>query len=103
MWLLASALLQLEGNRGSLRCNVESCNADLGSARGSRDGIDGALVGVFLFSPLDGAMIDGIETGSGIAMGAATLGRRAYVMSNGGQMLGLYVSPPPGAIVAKPR
>src|SRR5205085_2364870 len=33
--------------------------------------------GVFLFSPLDGATIDGIDTGGGIAMTPAAFGRRA--------------------------
>src|SRR5205823_8596777 len=64
--------------------------------------IEGALLGsttlygLFLFSPLDGGLIDGIETGSGFAMSAATYGRRAYVMSNGGEFLSLYVRPPNG-------
>lgn len=62
--------------------------------------IEGALLvgttryGLFLFSPLDGGMIDGIETGSGFAMTPAALGRKAYVMSNGGALLGLSVEPP---------
>lgn len=69
--------------------------------------IQGALMvgttryGLFLFSPLDGGMIDGILTGTGFAMTPATFGRRAYVVSNGGALLGIYVQPPPGAM--KPR
>jgi outer membrane protein assembly factor BamB len=50
--------------------------------------------GIFLFSTLDGALIDGIETGNGFAMTPAAYGRRAYVMTNGGQLLGLQVQPP---------
>jgi outer membrane protein assembly factor BamB len=50
--------------------------------------------GLFLFSPLSGGLIDGIETGNGFAMAPATNGRRAFVMTNGGSILGLYVSPP---------
>lgn len=50
--------------------------------------------GIFLFSPLDGAMIDGIDTGGGIAMTPAAYGRRAYVMTNGGALLGLHIEPP---------
>jgi outer membrane protein assembly factor BamB len=50
--------------------------------------------GIFLFSPLDGSLIDGIETGNGFAMTPAAYGRRAYVMTNGGQLLGLQVQPP---------
>ncbi|APR77352.1 PQQ enzyme repeat family protein [Minicystis rosea] len=69
--------------------------------------IEGALLvgttryGLFLFSPLDGGVIDGILTGTGFAMTPAAFGRRAYVMSNGGALLGVYVQPPPGA--EKPR
>ncbi|AUX22757.1 hypothetical protein SOCEGT47_032670 [Sorangium cellulosum] len=51
--------------------------------------------GIFLFSPLDGAVIDGIETGGGIAMTPAAYGRRAFVLTNGGALLSLDVEPPP--------
>jgi outer membrane protein assembly factor BamB len=50
--------------------------------------------GLFLFSPLDGGVIDGISTGNGFAMTPAAYGRRAFVMSNGGGFLGLTVQPP---------
>jgi outer membrane protein assembly factor BamB len=62
--------------------------------------IEGALLvgttryGLFLFSPLDGGVIDGISTGNGFAMTPAAYGRRAFVMSNGGGFLGLTVEPP---------
>ncbi len=62
--------------------------------------IEGAVLvgttryGIFLFSPLDGAMIDGIETGNGFAMTPAAYGKRAYVVTNGGQLLGLGVQTP---------
>jgi outer membrane protein assembly factor BamB len=62
--------------------------------------IEGAMLvgttryGLFLFSPLDGGMIDGIQTGSGFAMTPAVYGRRAFVMSNGGSFLGLGVDVP---------
>jgi outer membrane protein assembly factor BamB len=62
--------------------------------------IEGALLvgttryGIFLFSPLDGGVIDGIQTGSGFAMTPAAYGRRAFVMSNGGVLLGLQIDPP---------
>ena len=49
---------------------------------------------LFLFSPLDGGVIDGIATGSGFAMTPAAFGRRAFVMSNGGSMVRLSVTPP---------
>jgi outer membrane protein assembly factor BamB len=50
--------------------------------------------GLFLFSPLDGAVIDGIDTGTGIAMVPAAFGSRAYVLTNGGTLLGLDVDAP---------
>jgi outer membrane protein assembly factor BamB len=62
--------------------------------------VEGALLvgttryGLFLFSPLDGGVIDGITTGNGFAMTPAVHGRRAYVLSNGGALLGLNVEPP---------
>jgi outer membrane protein assembly factor BamB len=51
--------------------------------------------GMFLFAPLDGALIDGIQPGSDIAMTPATYGTKAYVMTNGGSFIGIVVSPPP--------
>jgi outer membrane protein assembly factor BamB len=63
--------------------------------------IQGALLvgttryGIFLFSPLDGGVIDGISTGNGFAMTPAAYGRRAFVLSNGGALIGLSVQPPP--------
>jgi outer membrane protein assembly factor BamB len=62
--------------------------------------VQGALLvgttryGLFLFSPLDGGVIDAISTGNGFAMTPAAYGRRAFVMSNGGGFLGLTVEPP---------
>ncbi|MCC6558557.1 MAG: PQQ-binding-like beta-propeller repeat protein [Polyangiaceae bacterium] len=53
--------------------------------------------GLFLFSPTDGAVIDGIDTGGGVAMTPAVHGRRAFVLTNGGALLGLHVqAPTPG-------
>lgn len=62
--------------------------------------ISGALLvansrlGLFLMSPLDGGLIDGVDTGDGVSMTPAVHGRRAFVMTNGGRLLGLVVSPP---------
>lgn len=50
--------------------------------------------GIFLFSPLDGAVIDGIDTGTGVAMTPAAYGRRAFVLTNGGSLLGIDIDPP---------
>lgn len=63
--------------------------------------IEGALLvssttlGLFLLSPLDGSLIDGINTGTGTSMTPAAYGRRAFVMTNGGEFLSLYITPPP--------
>ena len=61
--------------------------------------------GIFLFSPLDGAMIDGIETGNGFAMTPAAYGKRAFVMTNGGQLLGIGLQTPtlPTPTIARPK
>lgn len=50
--------------------------------------------GIFLFSPLDGAAIDGVDTGTGIAMAPVAHDRRAFVLTNGGTLLGLEVDTP---------
>jgi outer membrane protein assembly factor BamB len=50
--------------------------------------------GLFLVSPLDGGIIDGIHNGLGFSMPATAYGRRAFILSNGGQFLSLYVRPP---------
>lgn len=52
--------------------------------------------GLYLFSPLDGGVIDGIEPGNEFAMAPAVHGLRAYMLTNGGQLLGVHVQPPPG-------
>jgi outer membrane protein assembly factor BamB len=51
--------------------------------------------GIFLFSPLDGSLIDGIDTGGGYAMTPAVQGTRGYVMSNAGLLVELHIEPPP--------
>jgi hypothetical protein len=51
--------------------------------------------GVFLFSPLDGAVIDGIDTGGGIAMTPVAHGRRAFVLTNAGTLLRIHIDAPP--------
>lgn len=50
--------------------------------------------GLFLFSPLDGGVIDGIDMGSGFAMAPAAHGLRAYVVSNGGSLVQVHVAAP---------
>jgi outer membrane protein assembly factor BamB len=50
--------------------------------------------GLFLMSPLDGGVIDGIDSGASFAMTPAAYGRRAFVMSNQGSFLGLHIAAP---------
>ncbi len=50
--------------------------------------------GAFLLSPLDGRPIDGVDLGSGFSQAPAAFGNRAFVLSNGGTLLGLQVDPP---------
>jgi len=52
--------------------------------------------GIFLFSPLDGGVIDGLDLSNGVTMIPAVYGRRAFVMSNTGVLLGIHVDPPGG-------
>jgi outer membrane protein assembly factor BamB len=62
--------------------------------------IEGALLvsttryGLFLVSPLDGGLIDGIGMSGGLAMVPAVFGGRAYVLSNEGTFLGVQVVAP---------
>lgn len=52
------------------------------------------LHGLFLVSPVDGSVIDGIHTGAGFSMAPAVYGRRAFILSNSGNLLALHVTPP---------
>jgi outer membrane protein assembly factor BamB len=49
---------------------------------------------LFLVSPLDGGVIDGLDVTNGFAMMPAVYGRRAYVLSNTGMLLGIHVDAP---------
>jgi hypothetical protein len=51
-------------------------------------------LGVFLISPLGGEMIDGIHLADGSSMTPAAFGNRAFVLTNGGSLLSLRVTPP---------
>jgi len=50
--------------------------------------------GVFLLSPLDGGIVDGIGSGEAFAGSPAAHGLRAYVISNEGTLLALSLHPP---------
>lgn len=50
--------------------------------------------GLFLISPLDGRVIDGIHTGEGFSMPPSTYGERAFIVSNAGRFYSIHVLPP---------
>lgn len=50
--------------------------------------------GLFLVSPRNGRVIDGLDVGTGFAQTAAVYGNRAFIMSNAGTLLALAVDPP---------
>jgi outer membrane protein assembly factor BamB len=52
--------------------------------------------GAFLLSPENGRAIDGVTLGSGFSQTPAAFGNRAYLLSNGGTLVGLQVEPPDG-------
>jgi outer membrane protein assembly factor BamB len=52
------------------------------------------LHGLFLMSPIDGSVIDGIHTGAGFSMPPAVHGLRAFILSNSGNLLSFHVTPP---------
>lgn len=50
--------------------------------------------GLYLMSPTEGGVIDGIHTDTAFSMAAAAYGRRAFILTNTGDLLSLYVAPP---------
>jgi outer membrane protein assembly factor BamB len=52
--------------------------------------------GLFLISPVDGRVIDGINLESGFSVTPAAFGNRLYAMTNSGTLLGLGIDPPLG-------
>lgn len=64
--------------------------------------LEGALLvsttklGVFLVSPIDGSIIDGLHLTDGSSSTPAAYGRRGFVLTNHGNLLSLYVTPPHG-------
>ena len=50
--------------------------------------------GLFLMSPRNGKVIDGIDLGTGFAQTPAAYAGRAYVMTNAGTFLGIGLTPP---------
>jgi outer membrane protein assembly factor BamB len=56
--------------------------------------VSASRLGVFLINPLGGELIDGIHLADGSSMTPAAYGSRAFVMTNGGRLLGLHVASP---------
>lgn len=56
--------------------------------------------GVFLVSPLDGGVLDGIHGGGSFAATPAAYGTRAFLLSNEGVLFGLQITPPAAAAPA---
>ena len=54
--------------------------------------------GLFLFSPEDGAVIDGIDMGGALSTTPAAYGRRAFLLTNGGSLLGLHITAPSSTV-----
>ncbi|HEY8073701.1 MAG TPA: PQQ-binding-like beta-propeller repeat protein [Labilithrix sp.] len=50
--------------------------------------------GLFLMSPRNGKVIDGIDLGSGFAQTPAAYAGRAYAMTNAGTFIGVAIEPP---------
>jgi outer membrane protein assembly factor BamB len=50
--------------------------------------------GLFLVSPRDGGVIDGLDTGEGFSMPPAAVGERAFILSNDGDLLALSIPSP---------
>jgi outer membrane protein assembly factor BamB len=56
--------------------------------------VSASHLGLFLINPLGGELIDGIHLADGSSMTPAAYGSRAFVITNGGALLGLHVEPP---------
>ena len=52
--------------------------------------------GLFLLHPLDGSVLDGLDSGGAFAATPAAFGKHAYVLSNEGVLLHLTIVPPTG-------
>jgi outer membrane protein assembly factor BamB len=74
-----------EGPRGTLSHPTKLSGAIL---------VASTKLGLFLFDPQKGLPIDGINPGTGFSAGAAAYGNKAFILTNGGILLGLEVVPP---------
>ncbi len=60
-------------------------------------------LGLFLLSPLDGRVIDGVHLTDGVSALVAGQGQRAFVLTNAGNLLALHVGRPGHAPSAEPN
>lgn len=65
--------------------------------------VTSSKLGLLLFDPLMGLPIDGLDVGSGFAGGAGAYGNRAFVLTNGGVLLGIDVTPPSAVPPTPPK
>ena len=56
--------------------------------------VTASQLGIFLLSPTDGSLIDGVHLADGASSTPAARGTRAFVLSDSGRLLGLQVTPP---------
>jgi glucose dehydrogenase len=56
--------------------------------------VTSSKLGLFLLEPRSGSVIDGLDPETGFSGGAAAFGAKAFVLSNGGILLGLEVEAP---------
>jgi outer membrane protein assembly factor BamB len=56
--------------------------------------VSASQLGVFLVSPLDGGIIDGIHLTDGASGTPAAYGRRAFAVTNGGYFMSMQIAPP---------
>lgn len=56
--------------------------------------VTASQLGAFLVNPLDGRVIDGIHATDGISARAGIAGARAFVLTNGGNLLALHLTKP---------
>lgn len=56
--------------------------------------VSASQLGVYLVSPINGRVIDGIHLADGVSSVPAVSGQRAYVLSNFGKLMSLHVAAP---------
>lgn len=64
--------------------------------------VGASQMGVYALSPVDGSVVDGMHFDLGVSATPAGLGRRAYVMTNGGNFLAFTIGAPSDRDAAAP-